>query len=63
MSIRNPLCFARTIYKSIKYARYVSGCKYQTVHYDTPPNIHIIKCNVCGNKSVAWSYESLEDQK
>jgi len=33
------------------------------VDYMTPPTIHILKCRVCGNESISWSWESLEEVK
>lgn len=61
--LRNPICLYRCIKKSIMKLRYVSGHDFQTIEEDTPENVHIIKCNVCGATSIAWDWESLEHQK
>lgn len=61
--MKQPLCLLRTLIYSIKNKHYTDGCKYQTVEYPTPNNIHILECKVCKSESVSWSWNSLEDFK
>lgn len=56
----NPICFSRAVYRSIRYWALISGCDYVTDETPTPKNIHILRCRVCGNTSIAWSWSSLE---
>lgn len=58
----NPICLWLTLWRSLRHLRHVSGCDSVTVP-ETPENVHVIKCQGCGNHSVAWSWDSLEDQK
>lgn len=58
-----PLCILRSLYYSIKSMSLVSGCSYKTDEEPTPENIHVLKCEVCGDKSISWSWDSLEEYK
>lgn len=53
----------KIIYHDLIQEAEVSKCNFKTVDYKTPPNIHILVCEVCGKESLAWSWNSLEDQK
>lgn len=59
----SPICIIRTIYRSIRCRRWVSGCEMETAAYRTPPNVHALKCRTCGKDSFAWAWEGIEDQK
>ena len=61
--MRNPICLLLSIYYSIKHLAFISGHYFQTVDYDTPHNVHVIKCKRCGKVSVTWSWDSLEKYK
>lgn len=61
--MRNPICLFRSMWRSLTRLRRWSGHEFRPVDYETPPNIHILRCKTCGKHSVAWDYGSLEDQK
>lgn len=37
--------------------------QYKTIDEPTPPNVHVVKCQLCGKYSTTWSWNSLEHQK
>lgn len=61
--LRNPICFARCIWRSLTRGRYISGHKFKTANEATPENIHILRCKDCGHNAIAWSWGSLEEFK
>lgn len=61
--MRNPVCLWLTVWRSLLRLRWISGHEYRTARFATPSNVHVLECARCGKCSVAWSFESLEDQK
>jgi len=68
--LQNPICLAKTIYRSLKCFTFinghfavVSGCDFETSKTPTPENVHVLECPRCGKTSIAWSWHSLEAEK
>jgi DNA-directed RNA polymerase subunit RPC12/RpoP len=59
----NPICIIKSIYRTIKCGRLVSGHDFKTIKEKTPQNIPVLECTYCGKTSIAWSWESLESSK
>jgi hypothetical protein len=59
----NPICLTRMLWRSYWAGVLVSGCDFETSKCKTPSNVHILECKTCGNKSMAWSFRSLEEYK
>lgn len=59
----HPICLAKTLWRSFLAGAWVMGHDYATIKERTPPNVHVIKCEVCGDLSVSWSWSSLENEK
>jgi hypothetical protein len=59
----HPLCLLRSLWWSFRAAAPVSGHDYRTDPEKTPANVHILRCELCGHRSMAWSWSSLEHQK
>lgn len=61
--MRNPVCLFIAIWRSLRHFNIVSGHAFQTAAFTTPANVHALECKRCGKMSIAWSFDSLEDQK
>lgn len=59
----NLICLIRGLWRSLLVGAWVSGHDFQTSKEKTPPNVHVLECETCGNNTVAWSWQSLEKQK
>lgn len=60
MSLRNPLCLFRTIWRSLKCGAWVSGCNYLKDE-NTPPNVHVATCKTCGHVDFGWTWPKQEN--
>jgi len=61
--MRNPICLIRTIWYSLITLAPVSGHNFKTSDTHTPPNVHMLECQTCGEVSISWSWHSLEEYK
>lgn len=59
----NPLCWLRTMWRTLWIGAVVSGHHFTTDSEETPDNVHILRCMDCGKISVTWSWESLKHCK
>lgn len=57
------MCGIVGLWRSILAGAYVSGHNYVTSKERTPPNVHVLECEVCGHVTMCWSWSSLEESK
>ena len=62
MTIRNPICVFRSIVRSLKARALVSGCNY-IKDENTPSNVHIAKCEICGHVDFGWTWPVENEQR
>lgn len=63
MNLPSPICLARAIWRSLTRGALWSGCNFVTHPEPTPPNVHVLECEDCGNVTMAWSWDSMEGEK
>jgi hypothetical protein len=51
--MRNPICLAKTIYRSIK-GTFIDGCDFEVHDVVKNCTVTILKCKECGKISVVW---------
>lgn len=57
MIFKNPICLMKSLIRSLKCCRLVSGHEFKTSLEETPANIHILICQNCGHESIAWDWD------
>lgn len=54
--IPHPVCFARWIWRSLRCGAWVEGHDYVILDEPTPENVQVLRCERCGEVSVAWDW-------
>ena len=52
--IPHPLCFWRTVWRSLRIGARVSGHDFKEDDEPMPPNVSVLKCMTCGHIDVTW---------
>ncbi len=56
----SPLCFFRSIWRSLLCGAFVSGHEFEIDPGDTPNNVLVLRCRDCGERSIGWGWEPQE---
>lgn len=58
--IPHPLCLLRWIARSAWHGAWIEGHDYIEIDEPTPPNVHVVRCAVCGELNVGWDWAGVE---